>query len=112
MYELDHDFVCIQRHQKAEFLEFFQKGVENYIDGDWGNALGNFKAAQIQNPRDGPLQWIMAYITAANERNPEDWKGFRDLDLKQVVPEYNAAKDDSMDLDQDANPDDASMPGS
>ena len=45
VYELDHDFVCIQRSQKADFLDLFEKGLENYIMGDWVNAVQNLQLA-------------------------------------------------------------------
>lgn len=34
----DHDFVCIARHYKPEFLDCFTKARESFADGDWINA--------------------------------------------------------------------------
>ena len=45
MYEFDHDFICIQRQKKQDFDEFFQKALDNYIDGDWVNASSNLQTA-------------------------------------------------------------------
>ena len=38
VYELDHDFVSIKRQHKKEFNDLFEKGYNNYIEGDWVNA--------------------------------------------------------------------------
>ena len=38
VYELDHDFVSIKRQNKKEFNELFEKGYNNYVEGDWVNA--------------------------------------------------------------------------
>ena len=64
MYEYDHDFVCIKRHRqlKSDFYEFYQKAVENYIDGDWHNAQENLNTAIMVMPTDGPLRWMSDYM--------------------------------------------------
>ena len=47
IYELDHDFVSMKKHllAKHDFYEFYNKAVENYIDGDWVNAQSNLNSA-------------------------------------------------------------------
>lgn len=62
IYELDHDFVCIKRQQRPEFLDFYEKAVNNYLDGDWVNAQSNISSALVLNPIDGPLRWMNDFL--------------------------------------------------
>ena len=89
IYELDHDFYGIRRQQKADFVDFFSKAVDNYIDGDWVNASANLSHAVILNPHDGPMRWLTEYMESLKNLAPEDWKGMRDLDKKQEIPEQD-----------------------
>ena len=87
IYELDHDFVCIQRHHKPEFYEFFQKALDSYTDGDWVNAQSNLASCKMMLPYDGPMTWMSDYMESAKNLPPETWKGVRDLDVKQEAPD-------------------------
>ena len=112
MYELDHDFVCIRRQRKSDFYEFYQKSLENYVDGDWVNAQSNLTNALMMMPNDGPARWMSTYLERQKNLVPEGWSGFRDLDKKQQVQLYDGtkSKDEFTGLDQDANPDSLSDP--
>ena len=80
IYEMDHDFVCISRHHKADFEEFFQKALDNYIDGDWVNAQSNLASCMMITPQDGPMTWMSEFMESQKNLAPETWKGVRDLD--------------------------------
>lgn len=106
MYDLDHDLNSIRRHQrqKSDFYDFFQKAVDNYIDGDWVNSQANLMSAKMIIPFDGPLCWLSEFMEQRKNLPPEEWKGVRDLDLKQSVPEMENAGKIGAPADQDANP--------
>jgi hypothetical protein len=80
VYELDHDFVCIQRHHKQDFYDNFSKALDNYIDGDWVNANSHLVAASFINHLDGPLKWMTEFLESKKNLAPETWMGHRDLD--------------------------------
>jgi hypothetical protein len=35
VFEIDHDFVSINKNIKNDFLTLWDKCVESYLDGDW-----------------------------------------------------------------------------
>ena len=113
IYDVDHDFVCIKRGQMArpEFYDFYQKALDNYIDGDWVNAQSNLQTCLISNPQDGPLRWMMDYLETHKNLAPENWKGVRDLELKQQAPSQqdnfglSSKPEELAGAVQDANPD-------
>ena len=65
----------------------FEKGMNSYIDGDWVNAQGNFNSAFMLKPLDSPTVFLQEYMDSMKNLAPEDWKGVRDLDKKQQIPE-------------------------
>lgn len=100
----DHDFVCIARHYKPEFLDCFTKARESFADGDWINANTALQMAAQYVPNDGPTQWMMGYLQKHKLQPGEDWKGVRDLDEKLEPPpiDYvNNANDDLDDSEED-----------
>ena len=61
--------------------------MNSYIDGDWVNAQGNFNSAFMLKLLDSPLVFLQEYMDSMKNLAPEDWKGVRDLDKKQQIPE-------------------------
>lgn len=62
----------------------------------------------IQNT-DGPLEWMNEYLEQHKNLAPDNWKGYRDLDMRQQAPpEFDnnllGRTADIGTLDQDANP--------
>ncbi len=59
------------------------------------------------------MKWMTDYMEASKNLAPENWKGFRDLDMKQQAPQENFGTatilkpDELAAPDQDANPDNA-----
>ena len=35
VYNMDHDFVSVQKKRNEEFEELYRRGLESYIQGDW-----------------------------------------------------------------------------
>ena len=87
VYELDHDFVSIKRQHKKEFFDLFEKGYNNYVEGDWVNAQNNLSLAMAFFPLDGPCRFLHEYMEKYKNLPPDHWKGCRDLDLKPNPPE-------------------------
>ena len=105
VYELDHDFLCIKRQRKPDFYEFYQKALENYIDGDWVNAQSNLNNCAMMMPNDGPMLWMSEFLEKQKNLAPEGWAGYRDLNHKQPVQEIGITKTEEFGtMDQDANP--------
>ena len=109
VYELDHDFVSCKRHHKREFKECFQKGYENYIDGDWVNAQNNLQQAMAYFPFDGPSRFMSEFMEKSKNLAPDYWKGSRDLDLKPNPPDSDGkfgstGRYDTDRMDQDTVP--------
>ena len=48
----------------------------------------------MTNPLDGPLRWLSEYLESNKSLAPDNWKGFRDLEKKQEVPEFGITKND------------------
>ena len=64
--------------------------MDSYVDGDWVNSQSNLTVAMGIKPKDGPLHWMQDYMENAKNLAPEDWRGMRDLDKKQSVPEVES----------------------
>jgi class 3 adenylate cyclase len=71
------------KDSKSEaFLNYFDEGYTQYINGDWDEAYKEFKNALFLDNTDGPTRTLMNYIKRFNKVAPEDWDGFRKLESK------------------------------
>ena len=94
MFEIDHDFVSLKRKTKQDFLNIWEKCLDNYLEGDWVNAQANISLAQNFFPFDGPCRWMKDYMESHKNIAPESWVGVRDIDMKMELPEYLMIKED------------------
>lgn len=42
VFEMDHDFRCILKQRNEELELIYQRGLKDYIEGDWISALVSF----------------------------------------------------------------------
>lgn len=87
VFQYDHDFRSCLNQRKPEFYEYFQKALDNYIDGDWLNAASNLIVAGQLVKDDGPSAWMAAHIDKYKSLPPEDWSGVRNIDQKDKAPQ-------------------------
>jgi hypothetical protein len=64
------------------FLQYFDEGYTQYINGDWEEAYRELKNALFLDNTDGPTKTLMKYIKRFNKVAPDDWDGFRKLESK------------------------------
>ena len=58
-----------------EVLEMFNNGIEYYNDGNWDNAIKQFKKAQEGNPNDKCSTLYLERCEILKKQNPKDWNG-------------------------------------
>lgn len=69
-----------------EFLQVFQMGYDNYIEGEWAVARGMFsRTKDMLSTPDGPSIALLAFMQVTNDVAPSQWRGFRELDLTAVA---------------------------
>lgn len=69
----------IKKPFSEEFFEMFQRGLEVYFDGKWGEAKEIFEDVLRLRPTDGPSAGLIKYMEEFNFCAPEDWEGIRAL---------------------------------
>lgn len=67
----------------ADFFRFFDKGINDYIIGDWKSAKSNFEQCNTYYAYDKPLKFIYNYMKQfkfkAPKKGPNRWQGKREL---------------------------------
>lgn len=87
----------MRKKYTQEFLQVFQMGYDNYIEGEWAVARGMFeRTKEMLSTPDGPSMALLAFMQETNDVAPSQWKGFRELDLtavarRQAVAHHEAA---------------------
>ncbi len=62
--------------KKSQVIQFFDKGIENYMVQSWGKAINYFKQATSIDPMDGPSRRYISRCEQFIEAPPaEDWDG-------------------------------------
>lgn len=81
-FELDTHLVAALKNVKHEFYDVFQKGLNNYISGNWGHAKDYLKKAEKMRNPDNPSKLLLSYMDEFKFQAPTNWKGFRPLTTK------------------------------
>lgn len=92
IFTVDHDFVSINSQRKKDFLDIFEKALKFYFEGDWLNAQQNFAIALNFQINDGPSKFLINLIDKHKGLQPDDWKGYRDIDKKEDPPAIEFVK--------------------
>lgn len=82
VFEMDHDFRCILKQRNEELELIYQRGLKDYIEGDWISALVSFQQAKdkYHDYVDKPLNYIIGLIEKHGSQKPENWKNGYDID--------------------------------
>lgn len=89
VYNMDHDFVSIQKERNEEFEELYRRGLKSYIDGDWFGASTAWQMASELSKKDEPLKHMMKVLDKGKNAAPENWNHGYDWDLKPEPPEID-----------------------
>lgn len=65
-----------------DFFSRFEKGVEDYLAGNWPAAKENFKMCQKLYEKDGPTKLLLRILEEKNFAAPDTWPGYRELTEK------------------------------
>jgi hypothetical protein len=76
----DDDLVRLRRHISQDFMEEWRDALDNYLSGNWREALQDFRELNISmDGSDGPTKAILDHLETANGVTPPEWKGYRKL---------------------------------
>ena len=100
IFVMDHDFVCLAKQRDEIYDTEFQRGLEDYLSGDWINARNSFVLCQeridmgeVHFRHDGAMQRLAHIIERAKMISPDDWvhggPNAFNWDKKPVPPEVD-----------------------
>ena len=98
VFQVDHDFVCMKKAVRPDFVDAFERSIRNYAEGDWINASGALSMAMSLGVNDGPSKWLYAYLEKNKQIVPEGWAGVRDIDKKLEPPPIDFIKHDDQEF--------------
>ena len=93
----DEDFLAARTKFTEDFYDYFLKGYEYYVYGDWNNAKVEFERANVRitalilillqeevakdkinvKKNEGPCKGLLEYMQQSMFVAPRDWNGFR-----------------------------------
>lgn len=74
LFILDYDIS--EMHKKFGEYELFDMGLEQFVKGNWSDALGLFKKYIYYKPDDGFSKSLCDFIEST-PKVPDDWEGYR-----------------------------------
>jgi len=77
----DPNVAFLQRSIDKSFFSVFERGVELYLGGAWGDSTKEIRRALELKPGDGPCQTLLRVMGEAAEA-PDSWAGVRNLTEK------------------------------
>lgn len=80
------DIRIMRQRFSAEFLQVFNMGYQNYLEGEWQVAKKYLRRTEIMlSYKDGPSGALLRFMeTNYNFEAPDNWNGFRDLVLSEL----------------------------
>jgi class 3 adenylate cyclase len=82
MFVMDQDIVQLQDGLSLEFQSAWRQGFQWYTNGAWARSLEALqRCCTILNNDDGPCGALARYMTSLDMEPPEDWPGYRVLEL-------------------------------
>ena len=88
IWQQDPDLLQLRRLCSPIFLKTFNKGIDEYLNGDWPTARRMLEEADDlmieagADGGDGPSRTLLKYMKNKNWICPDDWLGFRPLTSK------------------------------
>ena len=74
--------MLLKKNKTDMFYEFFNEGIEQYIEGNWNEAYNSLIKAKYLENNDGPTNVIINFLKEYNLEKPYNWKGYRELTSK------------------------------
>lgn len=106
VFTLDHDFVSMQRKRNDNYEQNAHVMLQNYLDGDWVGAQGYINNI-LETRKDDPIaNAFLGYMEKKGFMMPDGWKGVRNIDEKEKVPDMDDMRD-GFDDDDSISEDDS-----
>ena len=82
--------LCFQQEENMTssydtYKDFFDVGVELYLQGKWKEALTNLHQCKKWWPTDQVCESLLDFMKQENCKVPANWKGFRQLPYENVL---------------------------
>lgn len=103
---MDHDFYCLQKSKNLDFEDNFDRGLQQYLGGDWLGAQTNFtRCKEISGFEDGPLKRMWFLMEKTKSTPPDNWAGAFNWDEKPIPPdvEFNVNDEEEALENQEQN---------
>lgn len=86
LFDTDPVLKTMRERYTTEFLQLFNMGYENYVEGEWEVAKHHFNRAQdALGARDGPSAALLRYMQLPYKfEAPRTWRGVRELDHRSL----------------------------
>jgi class 3 adenylate cyclase len=82
MFVMDQDIVQLQDGISLEFQSAWRQAFQWYTNGAWARSMEALqRCCQILSTEDGPSGTLARYMTSMDLEPPEDWTGYRVLEL-------------------------------
>lgn len=88
LWQEDPDLLQLGRLRSPTFLKAFNKGIDEYLNGDWSRAREFLEETDTLMSEagtdcgDGPSRTILKYMKNKDWTCPNDWMGYRPLTSK------------------------------
>lgn len=64
----------LRKSVDSRFYNYYSKGINAYVNGDWQTAEQAFRASLGWKPADGPTNQILSYMRSLEMKPPSTWK--------------------------------------
>lgn len=82
MFVMDQDIVQLQEGMSLEFQSAWRQAFQWYTNGSWSRSIEALqRCCTILQSEDGPCGTLARYISSLELQPPEDWQGYRVLEL-------------------------------
>lgn len=71
--------VRLQDALHPDFVRTFERGVKEYVDGDWTAAKAAMERVLTLKTEDGPTRALLRVMAEHEFVAPLEWLGYRDL---------------------------------
>jgi outer membrane protein assembly factor BamD (BamD/ComL family) len=62
------------------WIQKYNTAFRNYVQGNWGDAVSQFKEVLTLHPKDKPTTLVLEFMAQTDNEPPADWQGFKYLE--------------------------------
>ena len=74
----DNYYLNMREKYSPNFIDFFNKGLLNYLSGEWAIAKESFDRIKVETGVDDQVStFILSYMQKHQYESPKNWDGFR-----------------------------------